>query len=421
MKKFIYKLFAIFLFITITTTNCVSDWTFLVYMESSDQMQYWALKNINDMMLAQPNKNVNVLVQLHLGQNIAWRYKVTPGNLKFEGCISIGSNVVDDVVNSMKWAVGLCSAKSYCLDLWDHGFGILDPAYVAGPNNTGFNWDVELDGVNCEDDVCTLRGLLFNDASKTYMNNTQMIEALNKIKSKVLHGKKINILGTDCCKMAMVEVGYQIRDYVSYLVGSQNCEIMDGWDYKELLNSFKKGNQTTFQTVKAIVSTYGAYCSKHAKQGLYTQSALNLSAIDKLIHNMNEIVVLCKKVFDVPVYVNKFRRLIKRARAASVKICDSPYYTCLSSFYSAFSKELKGSLAVFLPQEIVQDLQKYIERARDNIKDAVVANTTGRNMSDAKGISIYFPNYHIDSSYLDTAFAKETLWLDFLRLVINEE
>ncbi|MBY0353830.1 hypothetical protein K2W90_05700 [Candidatus Babeliales bacterium] len=48
------------------------------------------------------------------------------------------------------------------------------------------------------------------------------------------------------------------------------------------------------------------------------------------------------------------------------------------------------------------------------INNAVIANVTGSSISRARGLSIYFPYNHVESSYPYTRFAQESLWLNFL-------
>ena len=46
--------------------------------------------------------------------------------------------------------------------------------------------------------------------------------ALSQIKDVL--GQKIDLVGMDACLMAMVEVAYEIKDYVNILVASQETE-----------------------------------------------------------------------------------------------------------------------------------------------------------------------------------------------------
>src|SRR6266850_4395737 len=51
---------------------------------------------------------------------------------------------------------------------------------------------------------------------------------------------KIDILGLDSCVMGMVEVAYEVRRYVSYLVGAEGFEPNTGWPYDRILRRLRR-------------------------------------------------------------------------------------------------------------------------------------------------------------------------------------
>ena len=69
--------------------------------------------------------------------------------------------------------------------------------------------------------------------------------------------------------------------------------------------------------------------------------------------------------------------------------------------------------------DFVLAVKKVLLDGKSIINKMVVANVTGINKIQAKGISIYFPINHIDSSYTRTPFAKNNLWLNFLKKVVS--
>jgi len=446
MKKIIFALLCANLFniSNIAHAKKTKDWTFFIYMEASDYLSRWALSNINEMALADSNDRVNIIVQCHTVENIAWRYKIKKNIIKLKQCITMTEDVVQDVVDGMKWATKKYKANHHALVAWDHGAGILDPKPIAGFDPYYWPWEVEPDEKpgqqKCE--TCPprsvilqemkplpLRGMLFNEETKTFMTNEKMIETCKKIKEKVFGGKKLDILGCDVCKMSMLENGYQIRDYVKFLVGSQNCELFDGWHYQGIFNQLKDQYHSPRDTTKVIVEQFAQYYKQYAEIGIWTQSAIDLECVDGVTNNLNKFVELCKQACKVN--PKTFRNLILRARNNSVNICQAPYYTDLHSFYQAFQNELKTNEKILLKEEIddqdtiilddalVKKFNKCIDKSKQSILDAVPANATGDQMTDCKGISIYFPFNHIDSSYLKTPFANETNWLDFLKDILN--
>lgn len=69
-------------------------------------------------------------------------------------------------------------------------------------------------------------------------------------------GQRIDILGFDACLMSHVEIGYQVRNYVDFLVASEETEPAQGWDYQGWLRTVTSAS-TPFQVASSIVDTYG--------------------------------------------------------------------------------------------------------------------------------------------------------------------
>lgn len=402
-----------------TAPNIQPDWTVAVYMEAgTPDMVYWVKKNLDDMALANhDSKKLNIVTHVHLEKSEACRYVVHHGVIEPKGCVNIGPDCGQNIVDFMKWTVQNYPAKHYALFAWGHGFGILDPTYRPQMDDL-FTWDVDPDepGHDCSSGVCPLRGFLFNDAF-TFVDNAKMIETLQSIKETVLGGNKLDILGTDCCKMAMLEVAYQIKDYANFLVGSQNCELKDGWNYKDLFSSFNVKPLDALGVVQAIVKTYGTYYEKNTIHGTYTLSALDLSNLNPLVDNLNSIVSLCKKLMSKNELA--FKAAVFNARLHTPSMCNASYYLDLGEVYSNLLEELDKTEAKALDVEVVSAIKTLLAQGQNFIKTVVAANVTGSAVKKLHGISIYFPRNKIDKSYLNTPFGRETTWASFLHDIIN--
>lgn len=401
------------------------DWTIAVYMEAgTPDMYYWLNKNINDMALANSDhKKLNIVTQVHIEKSDAWRYVVRQDMIKPKENVPVGEDCAQNIVDFMTWTVKKYPARHYGLVVWGHGFGILDPSYR--PNSTDpFAWDVEPDepGLACTSGVCPLnnqgiptRGFMFNNSQK-FINNTSMVAMLKSIQETALKGKKLDFLGTDCCKMAMLEVGYQIKDSVQFLVGSQNCELKDGWNYKDFFSSFNDQPLDSLAAVQAIVKTYGTYYEKNTVQNTYTLSALDLSQVSPLVANLNDVAALSKKLMaeNKPV----FNAILLNARARCPSMCQASYYLDLAAVYANLLEELGKPEAGVLNPEVVATLKNVLAQGLELIKPVVVAKVGGTAVANLGGISIYFPRNRIDESYASAPFGLETAWLSFLQDVI---
>lgn len=431
MRQFNNMIFAL---ITLCTTQLTAeaDWTFLVYMESSEHMTNWGVSNINAMAQAGSTKHINILAQWHAHQNQAWRYFIGKNTIHQVEPVPIGTSYVNDLVNSMQWAVTNYPAKHYCLVLWDHGFGVLEPFFVS-ENSNSFTWDVEADGPTplCQSGFCpiksppglppsslfaqnTFRAILFNGVNKSFLTNEQLKNAMQRIKYEVLNGKNLDILGTDACKMAMLEVGYQVEQSVDYLTGCQNCSLADGWNYQGLFERIGSAYHTPKSVAQNIIAAYADYYNQHDSDQIFTHSAINLRFIQELTSELNSLVMALSAEADSN---NAVKNAAYAAKSRCTPICDAPYYIDLYSFLREFEFEctqqnLRGPV-------LLAQIQDTCQKARNLISLMVVANTTGKNFVDVHGLSIYFPNQHIDSSYARTLFAQESLWPLFLKNILK--
>lgn len=405
----IRKLFFILLLLQNVTLFSHADWTIFAYIEASESLQSEAIFNINQMAEGQVPDNVNMIVQLHMSGKNSYVYKIEKNNIIFLGRVPTAPNAKDNILATMQTIPTLYPAEHYGLILWDHGFGILVPQYDEEKNS----WDIEPDGnqYGC----CNLtRAMLVDDYHKTVMNNEDMVETARIIAEDII-GKKIDLLGFDCCMGAMFEHGYQLRNYANYMVGSQDCELADGFNYKRLMMHFEAGHVTPLQIAQDVVYDYGDYNKTHAPIGRYTMSAFDLAYADQLKNNVDMVAHWLLEVLKAE--NPTFKNIILDTRRELIRFCMTPSYTDLHHFY----QNLYQNLEPYENFSAVQELRKLIVEGKEIIKNAVVANVAGPVNKHAQGISIYFPFSHIDSSYPSTPFANESIWFTFLQDLLIDQ
>lgn len=407
-------------------TAATKQWTFLLYMESSADLQYWAVANLNAIMAAHPSDDVAILVQLHMGEDTAWRYKIEAGCFRFIEIVSLSHNPVTDAVSSARWATQTEPSTHFGFIIWNHGFGILDPEY-QGKDATGIEvWNVPRDGneASCSTGTCPVavnkhfsidalplhRGCLFNYVAKNYMNNVQMVQTFKTIHEEILH-KKVDLLGTDCCKMSMLEVCYQLSDHVDYLVGAENCELLDGWNYTGLFNTFKGQEYSPEAVVRAIIDTYSQYYIQKTKQNIYTQTALNLAHVGAVTEALQDLVGYLVPIAEEYGAFDEFLQLV---RSQCPGMCDSPYYIDLWNWAQLLVDGLAKDQMLDLTATERAAIRDLAQKLQQEISRMVVAKAIGSAVTHAHGFSIYYPRHHIDNSYYPTLFATNTNWLDLV-------
>lgn len=420
-----------------------TEWTVLIYMQAKNNLDSFAHKNLTDIAATGSNKKLNVLVQwFQPGKQGVWRYRVEQGKVVLDSSFpsDTDGNKAKDLVDAARWAVKKYPSKKFALVLWNHGVGILDPAW----GNTRPPWQgstpfainqsfvkdnprIAIEGLTTReltlahqmldehDDILKMwdhedwkeRGILFNEQSKTYMDNQNLTQALSEIKSSVLGNHKINVLGFDACLMAMAEVGHLARKYAEYMVASQEVELANGWDYFSLCKELSEKTVAPAQMSQLVVKSYENYYKN--KIQFYTQSAIDLSKMDDVKRSLDTMASSVKACQDGD--KSFMTDCIKKARRSCLQFSAHSYIDLYS-----FCKEVTHFIDTRKNKsKVVSEVRKQLANVMKAAEAAVIANTAGKNLSDARELSIYFPLNHIDSSYLRTEFAQESGWLHLIK------
>ncbi len=421
----------------------VSDLTVLIYMQAKNNLSSFADKNLSDIAASGSNQNVTYAVQwFQPGKQGVWRYKIEQGKMVLDSSFPSESdgNKAKDLVDAARWAMKKYPAKKFALILWNHGVGILDPAWgnTRPPWQAGSSFMIDqsyvkdnprisIEGLTTKeltqahemidehDDIMRQwqteefsdRGILFNEQSKTYMDNQNLTQALAEIKANVLGNKNISLLGMDACLMAMVEVGYLARKHVDYMVASQEVELANGWDYFNICKELSEKSLSSQALAQSIVRSYENFYKN--KIQFYTQSAIDLGKMDELKRSLDALVSSVKvcsasdKTF--------VEESIRKARRSCLQFSAHSYID-LSSFCKEFGHLIDARKN---KSKSVADVRKHISNVLKAVDTTVIANAVGKNLMDARGLSIYFPLSHIDSSYVKTEFALECSWIDLVK------
>jgi len=399
--------------------NKPASWTILVYIETTHGLQEWSFQNIHDMTLLNADNNVHLLVWLHAHGDEAWLYKVGNRSLKEEATMVVLPDVAQNIVNAMQIAASCYPADKYGLVLWDHGYGILTP---YKDEETG-EWDVAPDCVEEEDApdlvecLCRPRykGMLIDAAHDTCLDHAGMIYACSAIYD--ILGKKLAFLGMDLCMGAMIEHAYQLAPYVEFMLGSQECEMPDGWDYAALVRRLSSVPEIgARELVASIINDYNDYYEPRSPEGLYTHSALDLSYALTFKEHAKRLVYLMKAVRDADA---QFLGYVRNARKESFSMAWKPMYIDLHDFYDHLLNYLKTYTLDATHEHLLEDLQEELKLGCNLIDNMVVARTGGFAVERTHGPSIYFPQHRIDNSYRTVLFALHSSWLSFLEMIIE--
>lgn len=333
--------------------------TIMVYMCGTDlESKYkMASSDIEEMKAASLGKNIDIII--YTGGCSSWQsnnisssvnqiYQIKDGKLV--------SLVSDDGSKSMTDPKTLSDFIKYCntnfpanrneLILWDHGGGSV----------SGYGYDEKY-------------------KSNGSMNLGGIGQALKD------SGVTFDFIGFDACLMATAETAFTLDDYADYLIASEETEPGIGWYYTDWLN--KLGKNTSMSTVdigKNIVDDFVTRCNQKCKGQKTTLSIIDLAEFSNTVPQKlsNFSKSLSSKIVNQEYKQISDARYNTREFAQSSKIDQIDLVNFAENVGTSEGKELSGAL-----------------------KSAVKYNRTSSSITNAYGVSIYFPYQR--TSYVDSA------------------
>ena len=387
--------------------NKKAKWTVMIYMAADNNLDRAALKDISEMARVgstekvHPVKSpkgaskaafhgVNILVQLDReADQKTRRFYITHDGGYEKDCIETfeETNTGNPQVleNFMHWAIEKYPARRYFLILWNHGGGWWeDPRRLACPPDRSIAYDDSSGG----------------DA----LDNKELKGVLSNITRKL--GRPIDILGMDACLMNMVEVAYQLKDYVHIMVGSEEEEPFDGWPYDRILKIIKNRPGSWPTTIgKRIVREY--IKSYRGKGENVTQSALNLKKIGDVVKKLDDLSRELISSFDMDLY---------EAVTSSWKDAPRFFRNSYIDLYR-FTQLLRARCWQGNIKKKAGDLLMTLRPGRR--KPVLYQRHLGRRMRHTHGLSIYFPQTWINPRYRALDFYRDCRWGEFLQKYLN--
>lgn len=290
--------------------QAAAEWTVMVFMDGDNNLEKFAIKDFAEMAKVSDSNQVNVVVQLDRipgfdSSNGDWtqtlRFKMRQGLTPTLANALPGFNKEanmghpDTLADFVRWAKSSYPAKHYMLVLWDHGDGWRKLHTVSIQNEVASVITARRAEVEAETSRSAAKGkprslsgfipfdrtmdAPFRSVSmdETDRDRLYMRELQDSLEGVFASGGKLDIIGFDACLMAMVENGYAFRRVADVLVGSEELEPGDGWQYDDWLQQLVNNPFMDAPALgKVLVSSY---------QKTYTATALadpstTLSAID---------------------------------------------------------------------------------------------------------------------------------------------
>jgi hypothetical protein len=213
-----------------------------------------------------------------------------------------------------------------------------------------------------------------------------------------------DIVCFDSCLMAMIEIAYELRDKVKYIIASENVVPADsGWPYEAILRGLTNEPDRDFEQIVSTI-VHGFSGSYNGSDEPITLSALRLSEAEPTV---KAIDALACALIDGCSDGSRQKVLFARRYCQSFGNAD---YIDLVSFCEELERLLPGT-----------EIATEAEKVRTAVGQLVVTCTRGATPSirGAHGVSIYYPDRPMSPLYHKLAFAKtkDCRWAAFLHMV----
>jgi hypothetical protein len=413
-----------------TTTK---EWTFIVYIAADNDLRRFAGTNIRQMAAIGSNHNINILVHLDIRitpQNKTTRRyyidkeQVIYVNENDPNTASMDSGDPQTLISACKWGIENFPAKNYALVLWNHGTGALNPdiRHIVHPhelfsyNPTTHKMELDrsisfFDFINAQ---ATNRGICWDYSTGNYLDDQKVDYALSYVQKNYLNGAKFDLIAFDACLMGMIEVTNLYKPYAKYIVAAQEVVLGTGFPYDLMLAPFEK-NCPDAPTLAALMVQ--AFKQKYTNiTNDFTLSAIDLEKTGALENTIDTTAsLLCKCIAAQSDNSVKNALAIARQKNLVTHFHEPSYvdlHHILANMY-AHTQDFQFKNPEHEP--LKNELRSALENGMQLIHSCVLANATGKNLSAAQGISIYFPENRLHSSYAKSGFAQSNHWFNFIQ------
>lgn len=322
--------------------------TIMVYLLGTDLESRggMASMDLQEMLDADLSENVNIVIET--GGTAVWKNDVMSSktNQRFlinsEGLSLIEKDLgkksmVDPntLTDFIKYSESNYPADRYFLVMWDHGGGSV----------TGYGYDEHFKG-----DTMTL-----DEIERALFNS----------------GCEFDFIGFDACLMATLETAFVVEPYADYLIASEELEPGIGWYYTGWLNEISKNSSIeTIDLGKKLIDDYIQEVKRKVPQSQATLSLVDLAELSSTVPELfSKFAVSTGELIDT----DNFKK-VSDSRAGTKE-------------FAASSRINQIDLVDFANRLGTPEAEAFAAA----LDGAVKYNRMSDNISNANGLSIYFP------------------------------
>jgi len=378
-------------------------WTIAVYLDSDNNLDDWAQKDLNKLMSVGSDADINILVFWDRADGPAYAYKVNNGGLQQLDDFTINGTKANgnepnmgDPVTLKAWVdytKNNFPADKYILVLWDHGDDYRGAMYDSHIPQDGFD----------------------------ILSHQEIVGAL--------YGTHIDALIYGACVMQMIEVSYEYAASglkIDYMVANEAYDPMDGYPWDTILGELAaKPTMSSKEFCNMCVNDYIYYYNNLGKA--YSQ-AVTLSVLD--MSKVMEVANNIKGMLDgMRMDLGNYFNMVNSARShANLPWSENGWdqdSDLKTIFYEIYATSCNPKSVQKIKPAAVAQVKQYGLALKTLLDDPNVLyyKCLKGDKAGYKGIGICFPsslnsfqkNSHLyGECYPIMKFNKDIGWLDFL-------
>lgn len=395
----------------------------MVYMAGDNNLSSAGDADLAEMRRVGSSNQVQVVVEFdNAGDAGTRRIHVTRDGVgeRVEALGETDSGSPEVLSDFISWTAQTYPANRYALILWNHGGGwaptevdriarsVASPGYSErelAERSSGSLGRVlfrsslgRIFGLSSP----TERAICSDDGSGHSLDTLELGRVIAQGAETI--GQPFDLLGMDACLMSNLEVAYQLRGHVRYIVASEENEPGDGWPYDRVIRRLAADPEiATAEFARHIVTDYIDFYAERGYPGDVTQAALDLSRISDLTTAVDALAGRLRTVMPA-VYADVWQAQRRSARFWHNTLWDLGQFCEQLGAKTADSELVSASHAVVEALEIGEGRTVIAEQHR------------GQKVNGCHGISIYLvpPMTGLSRFYGELDFAADLQWMAML-------
>jgi hypothetical protein len=406
-----------------------AKWTVLTYIAAHNDLDQFGNRSLMEILDVGSTCDV-VQGVLYDGKVGAGRYIMgDPGGVEWQKQLGrFDSGDPDELITTAKWLFEQYPAERYGLVLWSHGSGwepseIEEVAKEARPAEAADSVESkERSGAPgsralfrstlrslLKAEKRTERAILFDDGTGHSLDTIELARVAGAIAETV--GQPLELLGMDACLMANLEVAYELRKAVRYLVASEELVPGHSWPYKDIFGALRANpDMEGAEFAKLVVERYVSfYRANPPAVGDVTKVAIDLGQIGELALGLHTLAAsLLPKIDSQADSLWKAQTATKQRETRKGDRKDNKFAYHLWDL-GTLVRQLSAETQDLPVKEAAQALLGMLSPGGGAV---VAEGHVGDWFDGLAGASVYMvrPPTRISLYYKELALAQETCW-----------